>query len=163
PARPIPSSKIGINFCTDPQVKPARVLLVDDHPAILQQVAQLLREEFDVVDALPDGARLEAALARSHPDLVVLDISMPGLTGIELARRMTDAGCPARIVFLTVHADADYARAAFAAGAFGYVVKLRLGCDLAPALRAAMAGQRFVSRCPELEELLGSSPGSIGD
>ena len=83
--------------------KAGRVLLVDDHPAVLRQVAQLLRGEFEVVDTLPDGSRLEAAVAGSQPDLIVLDIALPGLNGIELARRLTAAGCRARIVFLTVY------------------------------------------------------------
>jgi len=135
----------------DTSAKPAQVLLVDDHPAILRQVVQLLTEEFEVADTLEDGSRLEAAVAESHPDLIVLDITLPGLSGIELARRLTASGCPARIVFLTVHADADYARAAFAAGALGYVVKLRLGSDLLPALHAALEGRRYVSPCRELE------------
>ena len=138
----------------DAVVRSKRVLLVDDHPAIVRQVAQLLPGEFEVVETLSDGAGLEAALARSRPDLIVLDITLPGESGIELSRRLTTGGCAARIVFLTVHADADYAREAFAAGGLGYVVKLRLGRDLLPALRAALAGQRFVSPCPELEELM---------
>jgi DNA-binding NarL/FixJ family response regulator len=129
-------------------------MLVDDHPAILRQVARLLPAEFEIVGLLEDGARLEAALAEARPDLIVLDITLPGLSGIEWARRLTAAGCPVRIVFLTVHADADYAREAIAAGGLGYVVKARLGTDLLPALRAALAERRFLSPCPELEALL---------
>jgi DNA-binding NarL/FixJ family response regulator len=134
----------------DAATQSKRVLLVDDHPAILRQVARLLPPEFEVVEMLPNGVQLEAALTRSHPDLIVLDIMLPGLSGIELARRLTTAGCEAPIVFLTVHADADYAREALAVGALGYVVKLRLGTDLLPALRAALAGRRFISPCPDL-------------
>jgi DNA-binding NarL/FixJ family response regulator len=135
----------------DAQPKLKRVLLVDDHPAMLRQVTQLLLGQFEVVELLPNGATLEVALARSHPDLIVLDITLPGASGIELARRLTAAGCHTPIVFLTVHADADYAREALAAGGLGYVVKPRFATDLLPALRAASAGQRFISPCPELD------------
>ncbi len=147
----------------DAEPKSKRVLLVDDHPAILGQIAQLLREEFEVVEMLPDGTALEAALARSRPHLIVLDIGLPGVSGIELARRLAIACCPARIVFLTVHEDADFAREALAVGALGYVVKSRLGTDLLPALNAALAGRYFISPCHELEELVpsnGTFPGS---
>ena len=137
----------------DATAKRVRVLLVDDHPAILRQVAQLLAGEFEITDALHYGAQLEVAVAKSRPDLIVLDIALPGTNGIELARQLTAADCPARIVFLTVHADADYAREAFAAGGLGYVVKLRLGSDLLPALRAALEGRRFISPCRELESI----------
>lgn len=134
--------------------KSKRVLLVDDNPAILSQVAQLLRGEFDVVEMLRDGTSLPEALARSSPDLIVLDIGLPGVSGIELARRLTNTGCPARIVFLTVHEDADFAREALAVGGLGYVVKPRLGTDLLAALRAAVAGRYFISPCPALQEFI---------
>jgi DNA-binding NarL/FixJ family response regulator len=131
-------------------IQAKRVLLVDDHSAMARQVAQLLSPEFEVVETLPSGAQLEAALPRSRPDLLVLDITLPGASGIALARRLTAAGCQTPIIFLTVHADADYAREALAAGGLGYVVKPRLGTDLLPALRGALAGRRFISPCPEL-------------
>jgi len=133
-----------------------RVILVDDHSAMLRQVTQLLEGQFEVLAALHDGGQLVATARVLRPDLIALDIALPGLSGIELARQLTDAKCKARIVFLTVHADADYAREALAAGGLGYVVKPRLGSDLLPALRAALEGRRFVSPCQELEGL-GSS------
>ena len=131
--------------------KAARVLLVDDHPALLEQAQCLLAGEFAVVGALVDGAKVAATTALEQPDLIVLDITLPGQSGLNLAQRLRAAGCSARIVFLTVHSDADYARAAFAAGASGYVVKSRMASDLVTALRAALLGRRFVSPCPELE------------
>jgi DNA-binding NarL/FixJ family response regulator len=76
---------------------------------------------------------------------VVLDISMPVLSGIEAARRLKAAGSPARIVFLTMHADPDYVRAALETGALGYVIKSRLATDLLPCIREALAGRPFVS------------------
>jgi len=121
------------------------VLLLDDHPGVLRQVAELLPAGFEVVAALNDAAALPAAMQRHQPDLVVLDISLPGTSGIELASQLRSAGHAGRVVFLTVHDDAEYARAGFAAGGKGYVVKPRLATDLVPALEAALAGRTFVS------------------
>jgi DNA-binding NarL/FixJ family response regulator len=129
------------------------VLLVDDHPALLRQVAQLLSGEFEVVGTLPDGRSLLPTVTDERPDLLVLDITLPGRSGIQLARDLAHAPAHPGIVFLTVHADLDYAREAFAAGALGYVVKSRLASDLIPALRAALARRRFVSPSAELGEL----------
>jgi DNA-binding NarL/FixJ family response regulator len=131
----------------------SRVLLVDDHPAVLRQVAQLLSSEFKVVDALLDGKNLECTVGLRRPDLIVLDISLPGASGLDLARSFAGAPNAPKIVILTVHDDPDYAREALAAGALGYVVKSRLVSDLIPALRAALNGQRFVSPCPALDDL----------
>lgn len=121
--------------------------------AIFQPVARVLSSGFQVVEMLSDGANLRSALGYARPDVIVLDIELPGLSGIDLARQLTLEKCRIPVVFLTVHADADYARAALDAGGLGYVVKLRLGTDLVPALRAALAGQRFISPCPELQAL----------
>src|SRR6266576_2663690 len=128
-----------------------KILLVDDHLAMLKQTIRLLPESYEVVEALESGSGLTAAVARHEPDLVVLDITLPGLSGIELASCLRRSGCSTKIVFLTVHCDTDYAREAFAVGANGYVVKARLASDLVPALQAVLAGKRFVSPCVELE------------
>lgn len=128
-----------------------RVLLVDDHPPLLRQVAQMLAGRFEVVDSLPDGRALLPTVAARHPDVVVLDITLPGVSGIELARRLAAMPAPPKIVFLTVHADPDYAREALATGALGYVVKARLASDLVSALQAALGGRRFTSPGLELE------------
>ena len=100
---------------------------------------------------LEDGAGLRGALQEHQPDIIVLDITLPGLSGIALAIQLRDAGVAARIVFLTVHNDPDYVRAALAAGAAAYVVKTRLSLDLLPALEAVIEGRRFISPSPELE------------
>ncbi len=133
--------------------KAMRVILVDDNPAILRQTIQILPNTFEVVDTLEDGSEIAQSVKEHQPDIIVLDITLPGMSGIQLASQLKAAGCPAKIVFLTVHADADYAREAFAAGAIGYVVKPRLASDLALALQSAVAGQRFVSPSVTLEEL----------
>lgn len=132
-------------WCVSVTTNAVRVLLVDDNPAILAQVMQTLAPHFEIVGTLHDGTTLDATIKAQRPDLIVLDITLPGDNGLVLARRLRTAGCKARTVFLTVHADPDYARSAFAAGASGYVTKARLATDLVPALTMAIAGERFVS------------------
>jgi DNA-binding NarL/FixJ family response regulator len=122
-----------------------RILMADDHPATLAQTARLVGEQHEVVGTVTNGLDLLAAAARLNPDLIVLDISMPGLDGLEAARRLKQAGCHSRIVFLTVHEDADYAQEALALGADAYVVKPRVASDLMLAISDALAGRKFVS------------------
>jgi DNA-binding NarL/FixJ family response regulator len=123
----------------------ARVLLADDHKNFLAAATRLLQPEFEVVKTVGDGQVLLEEAARLEPDIVVLDISMPVLNGIEAARQLRAAGSRAKIVFLTVHQDPEYVQAAIAAGAEGYVVKCQLATDLLPALREALAGRLFIS------------------
>src|SRR4030095_7484924 len=120
--------------------------------------ARHLEGHFHVVEAVGDGQALLDQAARLDPDIVVLDISMPVLNGIEAARRLRAAGSPARIILLTMHADPDFVRAALATGARGYVVKSRLVSDLLLSIREALAGRRFVS--PLLAPL--RPPGPLG-
>ncbi len=131
-----------------------RIALVDDHPAVLDQTANLLSADFEIVLALDDGRDLLELCGGVELDAIVLDITLPGLSGIQLASRLQEMNSPAKIVFLTVHADPDYAREAFQVGASAYVVKPRLASDLIPALMAALIGKSFVSPCPELSELV---------
>ena len=122
-----------------------RVLLADDHKAILDRVATLLEPEFEVVGKVSDGQALLEASARLEPDVLVLDISMPVLSGLDAARELRRTGSRAKIIFLTVHEEAEYVRGSFEMGASGYVVKPRLASDLAQAIREALAGRSFVS------------------
>jgi len=123
----------------------ASVLLADDHQEFLGVVARHLEPYFDVVRTVGNGQAMLDEAARLAPDVVVLDISMPGLSGIEAARRLRATGSRARIVFLTVHSDQDYVRAALGAGAVGYVLKSELASDLLPCLRQAAVANPFVS------------------
>ena len=123
----------------------ARVLLADDYREMLDRVTQLLREEFDIVGSAHDGGQALEAAARLNPDLLILAISMPVLNGIQVAARLRDSGCKAKVIFLTVHEDRDYIDAAFAVGALGYVLKSRVGTDLLPAIHAVLQGHRFTS------------------
>src|SRR4051812_20991533 len=102
-----------------------RVILVDDHPTVLRQTLQLLPERFEVVATLQEGLDLPTEAHDLQPDLIVLDITLPAVDGVQLARQLRADGCKARIIFLTVHADPDYAWEAFNSGALGYVIKPR--------------------------------------
>jgi len=120
-----------------------RVLVVADLTPV---VTALLRESFDVVDMVSDGrAALESTLKLS-PDLIVLAVSMPGMSGIEVAQELKRRGNNAKIVFLTVHEDSDILARALAAGGLGYVAKVLMDADLIPAINEAFAGRVFVSR-----------------
>jgi DNA-binding NarL/FixJ family response regulator len=125
--------------------KIARVLLADDHIPILAQTMNLLAGEFEVVGSVGNGLDLVHAATQLDPDVVVLDITMPGCDGIEAARRLKRADCRAHLVFLTVHEDPDYVRAAHDAGGEACVAKSRMASDLIPAIHAALAGKGIVS------------------
>jgi DNA-binding NarL/FixJ family response regulator len=128
-----------------------RVLLVDDHPTALRSFAGMLEEEFEVIGTAPGGLEGVRAEAELHPDVVMLDINMPGMNGLEAARRIRKSGSAARILFLTIHADSDYVEAAMQTGAVGYVLKSRAEQDLVAAIRLSMKGEVFISPGAELE------------
>lgn len=128
-------------------MSPISVLLADDNPAMLDHVRNVLEQgsEFHVVAAVRDGVSVLLEYERVKPEVLVLDISMAPLGGIELARRLRDGGCRAKIVFLTVHEDPDYLNAAMGAGGSAYVVKQRLNIDLISAIHAVLDHKVFVS------------------
>jgi len=123
-----------------------RVVLADDHQAVLAKVRGVLGEDFEVVDAVADGSQAVDVVLALDPDVLVTDISMPLLDGLQVAKRLQSAHCRAKIVFLTVHEDQDIVAAALDAGASGYVTKSRLATDLIPAIREALLGRTFVSQ-----------------
>ena len=120
-------------------------MLADDHQAMLEHLTQLLTPEFEVVGAVRDGRAALEAVAGLQPDLLVLDISMPALSGLEAARELQRQGTGPKIVFLTVHEEPEFIRESFATGASAYVIKPRLATDLAMAIREVLAGRSFVS------------------
>jgi DNA-binding NarL/FixJ family response regulator len=122
-----------------------RVVLADDHREMLLRVTALLAAEFTVVAAVGDGEALVDAEANLHPDLLVIDITMPGISGLEAATVVRQRGSQVPIVFLSVHEEPEFVLAARQAGALGYVSKVRLASDLIPAVRAVLDGRRFVS------------------
>jgi DNA-binding NarL/FixJ family response regulator len=132
--------------------KLARVLLADDHAAILAQAINRLTGTFEIVGSVGNGPDLIKAVAQLDPDVVVLDITMPGMDGMEAALKLQRAGCRAKLVFLTVHDDPDYMRAALQAGGSAYVVKSRLASDLVTAIQQALEGHIFVSPSTSMKE-----------
>ena len=125
---------------------PIRILVADDHSGVLESVVPLLRSLFTVVGTASDGKAAVEAEQKLHPDVVVLDISMPVMSGIEAAKHMRRNGSKAIIVFLTVHQDTDILATAKRAGGIGYVVKDHVGTDLVFAIQEALEGRDFVSQ-----------------
>jgi DNA-binding NarL/FixJ family response regulator len=124
-----------------------RVLVADDHEAMRDRVVCMLSKDCHVLGAVGDGESLVEAARCLEPDLLVIDVSMPILGGIEAAIRLRNMGSTARIVFLTIHEDDACIRACVAAGGLGYVIKSRLAGDLPIAISNAMAGRPYVSPC----------------
>jgi DNA-binding NarL/FixJ family response regulator len=123
----------------------ARILLADDHKEIRNLVEGLLESEFEVVGSVQDGYALLEAASNMKPDLCVVDISMPIISGIDATAKLTQSGARTKIIILTVHEDVDYAIAALTAGASGYVVKSHMVSDLRTAVRRVLLGKLFVS------------------
>jgi DNA-binding NarL/FixJ family response regulator len=123
-----------------------RVLLVDDNRDLLDRIAAMLSRACDVVGAVTDGALAIEAVGALRPDVMVLDVSMPGMSGLEVASQIRASGLSAPIVFLSVHDTEEFVRAAQDAGGIGYVVKARLVSDLMIAVLEARAGRRYVSQ-----------------
>ena len=122
-----------------------RLLIADDHAGMREKVTGILEAECSVVGEASDGQEMLDAEYITRPDVVVLDISMPTMDGIEAATRLRQRASEARVVFLTMHEDQALLHAALATGALGYVLKSRLVYDLPLAVKEAMAGRLFVS------------------
>ena len=122
-----------------------RILVADDHRAMLDTLVRLLSREFDVVAAVGDGLSAVAQAEQLAPDLLVLDIAMPGLNGIAAATRLRKQGSTAKVVFVTNMRDREFVSESLALGDVGFVVKDRLVQDLLPAIRRVLAGESFVS------------------
>lgn len=122
-----------------------RVLLADDHQILAEGLRGLLEPEFEVVAVVADGRQLVAAARKHRPDVIVTDVGMPLLNGIDAAGQLRDLGVKAKVVFLTMHHDVAYARRAMAAGASGYVLKQSAASELVTAVREALRGQTYVT------------------
>jgi DNA-binding NarL/FixJ family response regulator len=123
-----------------------RVLLADDHEAVRERVRGLLGEDFEVVGAVGDGREAVIAALRLDPDVLVIDISMPVLNGLQATQQLRAANQGTKIIFLTIHEDQDFVAAALSAGASGYVAKTDVTTDLIPAIRDAVEGRIYVSK-----------------
>jgi DNA-binding NarL/FixJ family response regulator len=138
-------------------VKRARVLLADDHRMMAEGLKRLLDPEFELVGLVEDGRALLEAAARLKPDVIVADITMPKMNGLEAIPLLKKADPNVRVVVITMHRETAYARRALQAGASGYVLKSSAPGELIAAIRAALAGKTFVA--PEIAGELPSGSG----
>lgn len=126
-------------------MKKPRVLMADDHSLILAALRKLMEGECEVVGMVEDGRALVEAAQRLRPDLILLDISMPLLNGLEAARQLRTVVPDSKLIFLTMHASSTYATEAFQAGASGYLLKRSAASELSLAIRAILHGQHYLT------------------
>lgn len=122
-----------------------RVLLADDHRMVSEGLQSLLADEFELVGMVEDGRAMVAAAQKLHPDVIVSDITMPHLNGIDAMARLKKDNPDIKVVFLSMHQNAAYARRALQAGALGFVLKHSAPAELVMAIRAALKGKTFIS------------------
>ena len=122
-----------------------RILIADDHRILAEGLRSLLEPEFEVVGVAADGRELVAAAEKHQPDVIVADVAMPSLNGIEAAAQLRDMGVKAKVVFLTMHHDVAYARRAMETGAVGFVLKHSAASELVVAVREALQGRTYVT------------------
>ena len=126
-------------------MKRPRVLLADDHRMIAEGLRSLIEPEFELVGIVEDGRALLDAVEQLRPDVVVTDISMPQMNGIEALRLLRKTNQHVKVIFLTMHPDVTYAVSAFEAGALGYVLKHSAPSELGVAIRSALRGKKYVT------------------
>jgi DNA-binding NarL/FixJ family response regulator len=122
-----------------------RIVIADDHQILAEGLREILEPEFDVVAVVADGRALVSAAREHQPDVIVADVSMPSLSGIEAATQLRAQGIKVPVVFLTMHQEIGYARRAIEAGAAGYVLKHAAAAELVTAVREALRGQTYVT------------------
>jgi DNA-binding NarL/FixJ family response regulator len=122
-----------------------RVLLADDHRVVAEGLKRLLAEDFELVGMVEDGRALVVAAKKLQPDVIVADITMPHLNGIDAMVQLKKDNAGIKVVFLTMHQDPAYARRALEAGAAGFVVKHSAPAELVMAVQAALKGQTFIT------------------
>ena len=122
-----------------------RILVADDHTFVAEACVKLLEPEFEVVGTVADGQALLAAVPELKPDVIVLDIGMPLLNGLEAGKRIKKAVRAVRIVYLTMNTDKGIALEAFRGGASGYLLKTSAGAELVTAVREVLKGKKYIS------------------
>jgi DNA-binding NarL/FixJ family response regulator len=139
----------------------ARVLLADDHTLMLEGIRLMLEPEFELVGGVEDGRALLVAARKFKPDVILLDISMPLLNGIDAGVQLRKISPSAKLIFVTMHADADYVTEAFRSGASGYLLKRAAASELLAAIREVLKGNQYVSPLvtrTALDSLIALSP-----
>jgi DNA-binding NarL/FixJ family response regulator len=126
-------------------MRQARVLLADDHAIVADGLKSLLKDHFDLVGTVANGSELVDAARKLRPDVIVTDISMPVLSGLDALRRLKAERLEARVIFLTMHADARLATEAFRAGASGFLLKQSAGDELIAAIEDVLRGRTYVT------------------
>ncbi|MCZ2154078.1 MAG: response regulator transcription factor [Bryobacterales bacterium] len=121
------------------------ILIADDHSMVIDGLRSLLEPEFHVIGTVNDGHAVPAEVERLKPDLLIVDISMPTLNGIDCTRLLRESGCTARILVLTMHPDATLAREAIGAGASGYLLKTASSAELKHAVSEVLQGRTYLS------------------
>lgn len=124
-------------------VQGTRLLLADDNQAVLDSVVRILQTDFIITGAFTNGKSVLEKVVWLNPDVIILDISMSDISGLDVARCLKDMRCQAKLIFLSVHDDIDFVQAAFTLGAAGYVLKSALSGDLVAAIAAASHDMLF--------------------
>jgi len=142
-----------------------RVLLADDHLMVAEALKSLLTPEFDLVGVVEDGRALVEAAGKLRPDVIVADVTMPHLNGIDALIRLRQDGDRTPVVFLTMHRDVSFARRALDAGASGFVLKHSASAELVTAIRAALQGKTYLTPqlAGEVLEAMKEGPDQAGD
>lgn len=130
-----------------------RILVVDDHEPFRRYVSSMLHGEPNVViiGEAEDGMKAVRQAEALQPDMIVLDIGLPGINGLEAARQIAELACKARIIFLTQESAPEVVEEAFGLGAWAYIIKAQAGTDLLPAVKAVSRGERFVNNNNKVE------------
>jgi len=129
-----------------------RILVADDHRIVAEGLQSLLEPEFELVEIVADGAQMVEAAMRLSPDVILADITMPRLNGLEAVEQLRKANCKAKVIVLTMHKDITYAARALRAGASGFVLKHSASSELVTAIRESLIGRIYVT--PALAESL---------
>jgi DNA-binding NarL/FixJ family response regulator len=120
------------------------IVLAEDNPAMLEEVSRFLQNHFDVIATVSNGALAVQTVVELQPDVVVLDVAMPVMGGIEAARKIRRMDLPTKVIFLSIQRDRDYVEAAAEMGA-SYVLKSQMRSDLLTAINETLAGREFIS------------------
>lgn len=142
-------------------MKKTRIVIADDHTLVLEGLRRILEAEFDLAGTAENGRDLLRLVEETKPDVVLLDISMPMLNGIDAARQLLKTAPQTKIIFVTMHADSDYVAEAFRSGASGYVLKRSAASELVNAIQEVMKGRYYVTPLvtrEALSPLFGAGP-----